>query len=57
MPSEGPSQSAPATPPRDPARAAPPPKTARGVKIALAVASGLLGLLALAIWALVRAFS
>jgi hypothetical protein len=55
MASEGPST--PHAPPPSAAQTAPQPKTARGVKIALAVASGLLGLVALAIWALVRAFA
>lgn len=40
----------------DPAKAAPAPKAARGVKIALGLATALLGLAALAIWGLIRAF-
>jgi hypothetical protein len=42
---------------RDASLSAPPPKTARGVKIVLAVAMALFGLIALSIWALVRAFA
>ncbi len=57
MRSEGPPKTPPRSVGRNPALSAPPPKTARGVKIALAVATGLLALVALAIWALVRALA
>jgi hypothetical protein len=35
----------------------PPPKAARGVKIAGGVLAGLLALVALAVWGLIRAFA
>jgi hypothetical protein len=36
---------------------APPPKAAKGVKIVAGIMTGILALLALGIWALVRAFT
>jgi hypothetical protein len=36
---------------------APPPKAAKGVKIAVGIATAILALIALAIWALVRALT
>jgi hypothetical protein len=57
MPSDEPPRHTPLSTGRDPALSAPPPKTARGVKIALGVATVLLGLVALAIWGLIRAFA
>jgi hypothetical protein len=41
-----------------PARgSAPPPKMAKGVKLAVGIATGILALTALAVWALVRALT